>query len=74
MVRAKNWKRLFVFALAAFATIAAGKMGVDAGEERSPDAVVAMVGGEKITEGDLDDMLELMDPLERRTYDNPVGR
>ena len=74
MVRAKNWKRLFVFALAAFATIAAGKMGVDAGEERSPDAVVAVVGGEKITEGDLDDMLELMDPLERRTYDNPEGR
>jgi len=74
MARAKNWKRLLAFTLAAFATVAAGKIATGTEEGRSPDAVVAAVGGEKITEGDLDEMLELMDPLERRTYDNPEGR
>jgi peptidyl-prolyl cis-trans isomerase C len=75
MARAKNWKRLFVFALAALATIAAGKIAAgDEAEERSPDAVIAVVGGEKITEGDLDEMIELMDPLERRSYEGPEGR
>jgi parvulin-like peptidyl-prolyl isomerase len=73
MARAKNWKRFLVFAVAAFATIAASKMGGD-DEERSPDAVVAVVGGEKITEGDLDGMIELMDPMERRSYQGPEGR
>ncbi len=64
-----------MFALAALATIAAGKMAAgDEGEERSPDAVIAVVGGEEITEGDLDEMLELMDPLERRSYQGPEGR
>jgi len=72
MARGRNRKRLVVFALAAFATIAAGKMGDD--DERSPDTVVAIVGGEKITEGYLDEMLELMNPLERRSYEAPEGR
>ncbi len=74
MARVKNWKRALVFALAAFATIAAGRMGEGDDEERSPDTVVAIVGGEKITEGDLDEMLELMNPLERRSYEAPEGR
>lgn len=75
MARAKNWHRFLVFALAALATIAAGKMAAgDEGESRSPDEVIAVVGGEKITEGDLDQMLELMDPVERRSYEGPEGR
>ena len=74
MTRARSWNRLLVFALAAFTTIAASKMGGDDDEERSPDTVIAVVGGEKITEGALDEMLALMDPLERRSYQGPEGR
>jgi peptidyl-prolyl cis-trans isomerase C len=75
MARAKSWHRFLVFALAALATIAAGKMAAGGeGESRSPDEVIAVVGGEKITEGDLDQMLELMDPVERRSYEGPEGR
>lgn len=74
MTRGRSWNRLLVFALAAFATIAASKMAGGDDEERSPDTVIAVVGGEKITEGDLDDMLALMDPLERRSYEGPEGR
>ncbi|UCH79392.1 MAG: peptidyl-prolyl cis-trans isomerase [Candidatus Coatesbacteria bacterium] len=69
-----NVKRLLVFALVAVATIAAGKMGGEEEAEPSSDAVVAEVGGEKITEADLDEMLELMNPMERRSYQGPEGR
>ncbi|HUU57619.1 MAG TPA: peptidyl-prolyl cis-trans isomerase [bacterium] len=73
MTRGRSWHRILVLALAAFATLAAGKMtGGD--EERSPDAVVAVVGGEKVTERDLDEMLDLMSPMERRSYEGPEGR
>ncbi len=75
MARTKSWHRFLVFALAALATIAAGKMAAGGeGESRSPNEVIAVVGGEKITEGDLDRMLGLMDPLERRSYESPEGR
>ncbi len=74
MTRGMSWRRVFIFALAAFATIAAGKMGGGDDEKRSPDTVIAVVGGKNITEGDLDDMLELMDPMERRSYEGPEGR
>lgn len=73
MTRGRGWHRLLVLAIAAFATLAAGMMaGGD--EERSPDAVVAAVGGEKVTERDLDEMLDLMSPMERRSYEGPEGR
>jgi peptidyl-prolyl cis-trans isomerase C len=74
MTRRRSWKRLLIFALAAFATIAAGKMAGGDEDERSPHTVIAVVGGKNITEGDLDEMLELMDPLERRSYQGPEGR
>jgi len=74
-------KRLAVLAVAALATLAAGKMGGDAankdatGDENKDAAkVVAVVGKEKITEGDLDRMLELMNPMEKRSYEGPEGR
>ncbi len=73
MAQGRRWKRAAFFTAVALATIAAGKL--DAGEsEASRNAVVAVVGGEKITEGDLDDMLALMSPLERRSYEGEEGR
>jgi peptidyl-prolyl cis-trans isomerase C len=73
MKRARGWHRLLVLAVACFATLAAGKMTAG-DEERSPDDVVAIVGGEKVTESDLDEMLNLMSPMERRSYEGPEGR
>jgi peptidyl-prolyl cis-trans isomerase C len=73
MKRGRSWHRVLVLAIASLATLAAGKM--TAGDEaKSPDAVVAVVGGEKVTEGDLDEMLNLMSPMERRSYEGPEGR
>lgn len=71
--------RLLILAAAVLFTVAAGKMesddsakGVD--EKKKADTVVAVVGGEKITEGDLDEMLALMSPPERRQFDGMEGR
>jgi peptidyl-prolyl cis-trans isomerase C len=76
MARGTEWKRLIVFALVAFATIAAGEMDTGDGDDKGydPDAVIAIVDGEKIRERDLDEMLELMSPVERRSYAGPEGR
>jgi peptidyl-prolyl cis-trans isomerase C len=73
MKRGRGWHRVLVLAVASLATLAAGKMTAG-DEESSPDAVVAVVGGEKVTEGDLDEMLDLMSPMERRSYEGPEGR
>jgi peptidyl-prolyl cis-trans isomerase C len=73
MTRGREWQRFLVLAVAAFATLAAGKIAGDE-EGKSPDAVVAVVGGEKVTERDLDEMLDLMSPMERRSYEGPEGR
>lgn len=73
MKRGRGWHRVLVLAVASLATLAAGKMTAG-DEERSPDDVVAIVDGEKVTESDLDEMLNLMNPMERRSYEGPEGR
>jgi len=60
-------------AVAAVVTVAASKIAGDA-EKGTPDEILAVVGGEKIRQRDLDEMLALMSPYERRSYEGPDGQ
>ena len=74
MATNRFYRRLVLLGAAVFVTLAAGKTAPADDTKKASDAVVAVVGSEKITEGDLDEMLALMSPPERRAYEGPEGR